>query len=124
MSVVTRAWEWWGRLPAVGVVIGLFGLAFATITGLDDATASTIGVVLLAALIASCVARPSDGADLFWLVSAPNAISVIAHETVGAPLWIATVLLPFVVYGAWCLDHPTVAADSSPAATAGAPTIE
>lgn len=45
MSVATRAWEWRGRVPAVVVVTGLFGLAFATSIGLGDSTASTLGVV-------------------------------------------------------------------------------
>jgi hypothetical protein len=102
---LVRVWWRFGALPALPVVVLFFAVAAAAALLLDETTVGVVGGVLVIALIAYCVARPANGADLFFAVAAPGAIAQLAHEFLGAPRWLYLVLLPIALIGAWSADH-------------------
>jgi hypothetical protein len=105
VRAVRDAWTRWGLLPAAVVVPAFFLVALALVLAFDDRVRAVGGLVLAAALVSYCVARPSGGWDLFWVVAIPNAAATIAHDVVGAPRWIGVVLVPFVLWEAWRMDR-------------------
>jgi hypothetical protein len=102
---IRRAWSRLGTLPALPLVVLFFALAAAATLLGDDTATTAIGVALVAALIAYCVARPAGGTDLFLAVAAPNAGWQLAKDLLGAPAWVFYALLPIALIGAWVADH-------------------
>jgi hypothetical protein len=113
--VALPAWAWLGALPALPLVVGFFVLAGAATLALGPTAATAVGVALVAALLAYCVARPTGGTDLFLVVGAPNAGWQLLHDTFDAPTWVFFALLPIALIGAWSVDH---GADDEDAGTA------
>jgi hypothetical protein len=105
VSTARTAWNRLGKLPAFPVTAAFFALALLAGLTLGGTAASIVGLILFAALVIYCAARESQGSDLFWMIAAPNALSILAHEAFGAPRWLAIVLLPFVLWGAWRMDR-------------------
>jgi hypothetical protein len=99
------AWSWLGALPALPLVVGFFAIAGAATLALGPTAATAVGVGLVVALLAYCVARPTGGTDLFLAVGAPNAGWQLLRDTFGAPDWVFFVLLPIALIGAWSADH-------------------
>jgi hypothetical protein len=79
-------------VPVVGAV---YAVAIAVGLAFEDGVSVPVGLCLLVALIAYCVARPAKGTDIFLISAMPSAVSAIV-ETVAdvSRWWIAVPLIP------------------------------
>lgn len=119
MQTLRAAWRRIGSAPALPVTVAFFALAVVAGLALDEAI---VGGVLFAALVTYCVARESNGSDLFWIISAPSALSMLAHDAFGTPRRLAAVLLPSVFWAAWRIDRNGATSETADGAAGSATT--
>jgi hypothetical protein len=90
-----RLWHQFGRLPAVPIVAAMYAIAITAGLLFEHAVALPIGLGLLAAFAAYCIATPAKGRDIFLISAAPSAVSGIVEEIAGVSRWwIAVPLIP------------------------------
>ena len=111
----TSSWDRLGDLPAVPVVI--VTLALQAVIGLTLAlpVSAVLGLLVVSAFIAYCVARPTQGSGIFWAGTVPQYGSIILHDITGlTDWWLYAALIPLAAL--WAAQEEREAYDKCTAA--------
>jgi hypothetical protein len=95
-----------GALGALPVVLAGYAVLTPVTLAFDNPPRRIAGAILLAFVLAHCLARPAGGWRVFFLVGLSCITCTIVDDILALPRWVGLVFGPIALLLAWYEDHP------------------